>query len=185
MGRVAYGTDVEKWCSKGAGNFYLACSRMKKNFIPFGYTHNAKIFMETSNLGEKHETNFDPLTRPPSWPLAAGPSACHLSSVTCHSRGGGLAGVGGALWTSLTGRGVLKGLDFFLVKDRPYGPPQGTINRQPPTANRRQPPTASGDHPPTTNHCQPPSTTNPQPPTAANHHQPPPTASRQLPTANT
>ena len=83
-------------------------------------------------------------------------------------------------------RGVLKGQDFFFVKDRPSGPPQGTINRQPPTAtNRHQPPTTSGNQTPTANHCQPPSTTNPQPPTAANHHQPPPTATNcQSPTAN-
>ena len=80
----------------------------------------------------------------------------------------------------LSSRGVLKGLDFFC-----QGPPQGTINRQPPTAaNCQLPPTASGDKPPTANHCQPPSTTNPQPPTAANHHQPPPTASRQPPTTH-
>ena len=40
---------------------------------------NAQISVEGSNLGEKHETNPDPLTRPPGRPLAAGPSICHLS----------------------------------------------------------------------------------------------------------
>ena len=95
------------------------------------------------------------------------------------------------------GRGVIKELDFFLLRtalrDRPKGPS---------TANRRQPPTA--------NHCQPPPTANREPPTAANRqpritanrhqppipnhqplppttnrHQPPPTpTNRQSPTAH-
>ena len=91
-------------------------------------------------------------------------------------------------------RAVLKGpVFFFLAKDRPQGPPQGTTNRQPPTpanrqppptANHQPPPTASGDQPPTVNHCQPPPTTNHQSPTT-NRRQPSPTATnRQLPTAN-
>ena len=65
---------------------------------------------------------------------------------------------------------------IFFVKDRPKGPPQGTTNRQPPTATNRQPP-------PTANHQPPPTASGDQPPTAT-HHQPPPTASCQLPTAN-
>ena len=77
-------------------------------------------------------------------------------------------------------RGVLKGLDFFLLTTA-----QVTINRQPPTTtNHQPPPTASGDQPPTANR-QPLPTTSPQPRTAANHHQPPPTATNcQSPTAN-
>ena len=74
-------------------------------------------------------------------------------------------------------RGVLRGLDFcFFVKDRPWGLPQGTTNRQPP-------PTASGDQPSTANRQSLPTATNHQSPTT-NHHQLPPTASRQPPTAD-
>ena len=59
--------------------------------------------------------------------------------------------------------------DFFLVKDRPKGPP--TANHQlPPTANRHQPPR------------QPPAATNRQPPTTANRHQPPITNHQPPPT---
>ena len=53
-------------------------------------------------------------------------------------------------------QGVLWELDFFFVKDRPQGPPQGTTNRQPPpTANRQPPPTANRHQPPTANRHQP------------------------------
>ena len=67
-----------------------------KIFFPTPYvcTQNARIFVENSNMGEKLENFFrapDP-TRPPSRPLAAGPSICHLSPVT---RAGGLWGGGG------------------------------------------------------------------------------------------
>ena len=43
-------------------------------------------------MGEKHEKKFDPLTRPPSRSLAAGPSICHLSPVTRDGGGGGWGG---------------------------------------------------------------------------------------------
>ena len=49
---------------------------------PCVYTPNAQSFVENSNVREKHQKNFDPLTRPPSRPLAAGPSIWHLSLVT-------------------------------------------------------------------------------------------------------
>ena len=75
-----------------------------------------------------------------------------------------------------TARAVLKGPDFFffLVKDRPKGPP--TANRQlPPIANRQPRPTANRQPLPTaTNHPSP----------TANCRQLPPTANRQPPTAN-
>ena len=57
------------------------------------------------------------------------------------------------------GRGVLKGLDFFLrtgLRDHPNGPstanhqPPPTANRQPPTANRQRRPTANRQPLPTT-----------------------------------
>ena len=69
-------------------------------------------------------------------------------------------------------RGVLKELEFFLLRtaqrDRPKGP--STANHQPPpTANRHKPPTAINRR-----H---------QPPIP--NHQPPPTASHQPPTTNT
>ena len=77
-------------------------------------------------------------------------------------------------------KAVLKGPDFFFVKDRPKGPP--TANRQlPPTANRHQPPTATNHQPATAaNRHQPPITNCQLPPTAANRRQPP-TANRQSP----
>ena len=93
-------------------------------------------------------------------------------------------------------RGVLKGLDFVLLRttlrDRPKGP--STANHQPPpTANRQQPPTANRQRRPIAN-CQPmPTASNHQspttnrrqpPPTATKSHQPP-VANRQPPTANT
>ena len=85
-------------------------------------------------------------------------------------------------------RGVLKELDFFLLRtalrDRPKGP--STANHQPPpTANRHQPPAATNRQPPTTaNRHQPPIPNRQPPPTTTNRHRPPPTASRQLPTAH-
>ena len=84
---------------------------------------------------------------------------------------------------------------FFLLMAALYGPPLGTINRQPPTATNRQlpptanrqlPPTANGDQPPTANTAnrhQPPIPNHQLPPTTLNLHQPPSTASRQSPTA--
>ena len=75
-------------------------------------------------------------------------------------------------------RGVLRELDFFLLRTAPR-------DRQPPTATNRQPPTdANCQRRPNAN-CQPlPTATNHQSPTT-NRHQPPPTATnRQLPAAN-
>ena len=66
---------------------------------------------------------------------------------------------------------------FFLVKDRPQGPPQGTTNRQPPTPT--QPPTATNRQPPTANRQPPPTAPNHRLPTA--NRQSPPTANRQPP----
>ena len=63
-------------------------------------TDVAPIFMEHSNVGDKHENNFDPLTLPASWPSSAGPSICHLSPVT---RGGG--GGSGTCFNFHSGRG--------------------------------------------------------------------------------
>ena len=56
------------WPAEG-GNFFTPCI----------YTQNAQIFVEVSNVGEKHEKKFNPLIRPPSQPLTAGPFICHLS----------------------------------------------------------------------------------------------------------
>ena len=93
---IYFGTDVGQWGAKGARIFFLACQRGK--FFVFTqcvYTQNAATFVQTSNMGEKHETNFNPVARPPSRPLAAGLSMCHSSLVT---RGGGRgAGVGGTV----------------------------------------------------------------------------------------
>ena len=77
------------------------------------------------------------------------------------------------------GQGVLKGLDFFLLRttlwDRPKGP--STANHQPPTANRRQPPAATNRQAPTT--------AKRHQPLIPNHQQPPTTTNRhQLPVAN-
>ena len=60
-----------------------------KFFTPCVQTQNAQIFVENSNMGEKHEKNFDPMTQPPSQPLAAGPSICHLPPVTRGGEGEG------------------------------------------------------------------------------------------------
>ena len=64
-----------------AREILLACERGKLFLYPCVYTQNAQIFMENSNMDEKQK-KFDPLTRPPSQPLAAGPSICYLSLVT-------------------------------------------------------------------------------------------------------
>ena len=82
-------------------------------------------------------------------------------------------------------RGLLKGLDFFFVKDRPQGLPQGTINCQQPTANCHQPPTAYRRQPPAAANRHPlPTAIDHQSPTT-NRRQPPPTATnRQSPTTN-
>ena len=72
-------------------DLFLAWRRGKLFFsIPCVCTQNAQIFAENSNVGEKHEKKFDPLTRPPSRPLAARPSICQLSPVI-RGGGGGLA----------------------------------------------------------------------------------------------
>ena len=92
-------------------------------------------------------------------------------------------------------RGVLKGLDFFLLRtalrDRPKGPstanhqPPQTANRhQPPTANRRQPPAATNRQPPTTAKRHQPPITNHQPPTTTTNRHEPPVPNRQPPTAH-
>ena len=47
-------------------------------------------------MGEKHEKIFNPLPRPPSRPLAAGPSMCHSSLEGEGDRYGIPWGVGGA-----------------------------------------------------------------------------------------
>ena len=64
---------------------------------------------------------------------------------------------------------------FFFVKDRPSSLPQGTTNRQPPTATNCQPPATANRHqPPTTaSRHQPPITNHQPPPTTTNRHQPP------------
>ena len=54
----------------------------------------------------------------------------------------------GSLLHSISSRGVLKGLDFFLLRTAPR-------DHQPPTTNRHQPPTATNHQPPTANR-QPP-----------------------------
>ena len=70
---------MRKWKNGKMWKICLACRR-GKFFLPHVSTlKNAPIFVEHINAGEKHEEIFDPLTRPPSWPSAAGPSICHLS----------------------------------------------------------------------------------------------------------
>ena len=67
--------------------------RLPKGEIFFPtHVSRLKVLMENSNMGEKHETNLYSLTRPPSRPLAAGPSICHLSLVAWGR--GGLGGDG-------------------------------------------------------------------------------------------
>ena len=84
------GTDVGKWGAKGVGNFFFGPAEGGNRFLtPCVYTQNVQIFVENSNTRGKHEKNFDPLTRPPSRPLAAGPAICPLSLV---NRGGGGGG---------------------------------------------------------------------------------------------
>ena len=85
---IYFGTDVRKSGAKGAGIFFFCLPKGEKPFFstPCVCTQNDRIFVENSNMCEKQEKNFDPLTRPPSQPLAAGPSICHLSLIT---RGGG------------------------------------------------------------------------------------------------
>ena len=73
------GTDVGKWGAEGAGKSCLASQKGKLFFYPRVCTENAEVFVENSNVGDKHENNSVPLTRPPSRPLAAGPSIRHLS----------------------------------------------------------------------------------------------------------
>ena len=80
---VYLGTDVGKWGVEGAGIFFWLAEGEQNFFTPCVYTPNVQIFVENSNMGENLEKEFDPVTRPPSRPLAAGPSICHLS------RGGG------------------------------------------------------------------------------------------------
>ena len=80
-------------------------------------------------------------------------------------------------------RRVLKELDFFFVDYCPSGPPQGIINRQPPTASNRQPP-ATANQPPAATNCQAPTTANRHQPPIPNHQPPPTTTNRhQLPVA--
>ena len=58
-----------------APEIFLACRRGKRFFFAqWVCTQNAQIFVENSNAGEKHEKKFGPLPRPPSGPLAPGPS---------------------------------------------------------------------------------------------------------------
>ena len=78
------GTDVGKWGVKG--KIFLGLPKGEFFSTPCVYAQSAQTFVENSNVGEQHEKTFDPLTPPPSRPLAAGPSICHLSPVT---RGGG------------------------------------------------------------------------------------------------
>jgi hypothetical protein len=52
---IYFGTDVGKWSAEGAANFVLAFRRGIFVFTPCVYTQNAQIFMENSNMGEKHE----------------------------------------------------------------------------------------------------------------------------------
>ena len=91
-------------------------------------------------------------------------------------------------------RGVLKEVDFFLLRtalrDRPKGPrgnhwPPPTANRhQPPTENRQQRPTTNRQPLPTAiNHQSPTANRRQPPPTATNRHQPP-VANRQPPTTH-
>ena len=86
-----------------------------KSFYPTCLYTESQIFVENSNAGEKHEKNFDLLTRPPSRPVAAGPSICQLSPV---ARGGAGGCAGGALCTSLlqvTGVTAMLSTDEALV----------------------------------------------------------------------
>ena len=77
-GGIYFATDVGKWGAKGAGFFFSGLPTGENLFTPCVYTQDAGIFVESPNVREKHDKNFDLLTRPPSRPLAAGPSLCHL-----------------------------------------------------------------------------------------------------------
>ena len=69
------------------------------------------------------------------------------------------------------GRGVLRELDFFLLRtalrDRPKGPP--TANHQPPATTNRQPPPTASRQPPTANRQSPPTGNRQSPPTMVEH----------------
>ena len=83
-------------------------------------------------------------------------------------------------------QGVHKGLYVSFVKDRTWGPPQGTISRPPQTAAvRHSPPTANRQRRSTANHQTPPNTINHQSPTTNRHHPLPIATNRRSPTANT
>ena len=80
-----FGTDVGKWGAEGGGIFFGgACRRGKKQFFhPMCLCSRCQnFFVENSKIGDKQGRHFDPLTRPPSRPLAAGPSIFHPSPVT-------------------------------------------------------------------------------------------------------
>ena len=68
--------------AEGAGKLFWR-AKGGKDFLfspPCVCTQNAQIFVQNSNVGEGHENKTsDPLTRPPSRLLAAGPSICHPS----------------------------------------------------------------------------------------------------------
>ena len=92
---VYFGTDVGKWGAEG--NFFFWLAEGGQFFFPYPLvcTQNAQIFVEISNMREKHDEKF----RPPD-PTSKSAFGCwpiHLSLVTCHSgwgRGGGWGGRG-------------------------------------------------------------------------------------------
>ena len=67
---VHFGTDVGQGALKPAEGG-------QKLFYPMCLPSKCSHFVENSSVGEKH--HFDPLARPPSRPVAAGPSIFHLS----------------------------------------------------------------------------------------------------------
>ena len=64
--------EIFSWPAEGESTFVY----------PRVYTQNARVFVENSNMSDKHDQNFDALPRPPRRPSAAGPSMCHPSLVT-------------------------------------------------------------------------------------------------------
>ena len=72
MGRVTY-ILAQLW-ENAPETFFLAC----RTFTPCVFTQNAPIFVQNSNVGEKHEKKLDPLTQP------VGPWLLAHPSVTCH-----------------------------------------------------------------------------------------------------